>query len=246
MSTTDQTNPAVDVADGIARREYAAHITARDGRNVDVCIVPYGERIVHNDGLGFVPKGVDYVEEIMPGCFDHQVKAAHRVVANFEHEQGIAGVIARGTALRSAADGFHGTFRMLNNASGDAALELINEGVLDSVSFEARFRKNVRSVEGVVQRIKADLLAVAFTRFGAYSGAKVLAVREQATAQMIDERYLPLDMDPKLVERLRASPIVLPDRYRAHPDMTDTSANADTSEDGTRQTDANTTSLEEQ
>lgn len=229
----------------IARREFAAHITPGDGRTVDVLIVPYGERIIHNDGLGGVPKGVDYIEEIMPGCFDHQVNAAHRVVANFEHEQGIAGVVARGTALRSGSDGFHGTFRMLNNASGDAALELVNEGVLDGVSFEARFKKTVRSVEGVMQRVKADLFAVAFTRFAAYPSAKVLGVREQAT-QTIDERYLPLAMDQGLVERLRASPIVLPDRYQAHPDTeTDTSASTDTSEDGTRQPDANNTSLEE-
>jgi len=231
-------------SEGMARREYAAEITPGDGRTVDVRIVPYRERIVHNDGLGFAPKGVDYVEEILPGCFDHQLAAAHRVVANFEHEQGIAGVVARGTALRSAADGFHGTFRMLKNASGDAALELVNEGVLDGVSFEAKFVKSVRSLEGVVQRVKANLFAVAFTRFAAYPSARVLGVREQATSQMIDERHQPLDMDPELVMRLRARGVDLPNRYQAHPEPPDTPAQTGTSDDGTRQPETHTSSLE--
>jgi hypothetical protein len=86
----------------------------------------------------------------------------------------------------------------------------------------------------VVQRVKANLMGVAFTRFGAYSGAKVLAVREEAE-QFVDAELLPFDMDPALVERLRARGVSLPDRYQAHPAETDTPAETGTSEDGTRQ-----------
>ena len=71
--------------DGLARRQFAAEIVSGDGRTVDVRIVPYGERIQHNDGLGGVPRGQMYEEEWMPGVFDHQLNAAHRVLANVEH-----------------------------------------------------------------------------------------------------------------------------------------------------------------
>ena len=49
--------------------------------------------------------------------FDHQLNAAHRVVANYEHGQTMADVIGRGVALRSQPDGFHGTFRILKSPS---------------------------------------------------------------------------------------------------------------------------------
>jgi HK97 family phage prohead protease len=228
---------------GLARRSFAADIVSGDGRTVDVRIVPYGERIKHDDGLGGVRRGELYTEEIMPGAFDHQLNAANRVVANYEHGQTMADVIGRGIALRSAPDGFHGTFRILKSPSGDSALELIQEGVLDGVSFEAKFVKSVRSAEGVVQRVKANLFNVAFTRFAAYSGAKVLAVREEAEV-IVDEALMPVDMDPALVERCRALGIELPDRYKAHPAETDTPAETGTSEDGTRQS-GEPTSLED-
>ena len=63
-----------------------------------------------------------------------------------------------------------------------------------------------------------------------------LAVREEDIEEVtIDEDLLPVDMNPELVERLRAQGVVLPSRYQAHPAETDTSAEPDTSEDGTRQ-----------
>jgi len=224
--------------DGLARRQFAAEIVSGDGRTVDVRIVPYGERIQHNDGLGGVRRGEVYTEEILPGAFDHQLNAAHRVVANYEHGQTMADVIGRGVALRSQPDGFHGTFRILKSPSGDSALELIQEGVLDGVSFEAKFVRSVRNAQGVVQRVKANLFNVAFTRFAAYQGAKVLAVRETADV-IVDEAFLPVDMDPELVKRLRARGIELPDRYQAHPAETDTPPEGGTSEDGTRQLEDN-------
>jgi hypothetical protein len=229
MSTTDMDTETVD---GIARRAFAAELTPGDGRTVDVRIIPYGERIQHDDGLGGVPRGERYTEEMMPGVFSHQVNAASRVVANYEHEQGVHGIVGRGMALRDGPDGFHGTFNMLKTAAGDTALELVREGVLDGVSFEAKFKKSVRNAEGVVQRFKADLYAVAFTRFGAYKGAKVLAVREEAET-VIDEAYMPLDIDPALVARCKARGVALPQRYEAHP-ATDTPAETGTSGDDTR------------
>jgi uncharacterized protein len=218
---------------GLLRRAAAGPVTAGDGRTVDVKIVPYGESIEHNDGLGGVPKGVMYREEWGAGAFDHQMSAPNRVLANCEHEEGIRGIIGHGIALMERADGLYGSFRIHDSAAGDTALTLIREGVFDKVSLEARPRRSVRTTEGVIRRVKADLVGLAFSRFGAYSSARVLALREEAET-VLDEAFLPVDIDPELLARCRALDIELPQRYQAHPDDTDTSAEADTSEAGTR------------
>lgn len=233
LATPDGGRPA-DGPEMIVRT-YAADLTPGDGRTIDVRIVPYGERITHNDGLGGVPKGVPYEEEWLPGVFNHQLNAAHRIVGNVEHEPGIGGMVARGLTLREANDGFYGTLRALENVNGDAALELVREGVFDGVSLEARPVKSTRSTSGVIQRVKANLFAIAFTRFAAYKGAQVLAVREEAE-QIVDETMLPAPIDPELLARCRALGIKLPQRYQGHPDETDTPAPAGTSASGTTQT----------
>jgi uncharacterized protein len=233
MSTVEMTDEMIETPErAFLVRTYAAELTAGDGRTVDVRIVPYGERITHNDGFGGVPKGVPYQEEWVPGAFDGQLKAANRVLVNIEHEQGIGGVVGHGVVLRESHDGFYGSFRLHENADGDKALMLVREGVLESVSLEAMPLKNVRTAAGVVQRVKAHLRNIALTRFAAYEGAKVLALREETT---FDEELLPVEIDPELVERCRRLGIRLPQRYQAHPD-TDTP-----SEDGTSETTPATT-----
>jgi HK97 family phage prohead protease len=242
MSETLQFDTDIEAPEtGLLHREFAAEITATDGRTVDVVIVPYGETIQHNDGHGGVPRGEVYREEWIPGAFAHQLNAANRVVANVEHERGIAGIVGHGLALRESPEGLHGSFKIHKTPVGDTALELINDGVLSGVSLEARPRRggSRRTAAGVIQRVKADLVNVAFTRFGAYKGAKVLAVREEA--DIVDEpRKLVQDIDPELIERCRRLGLALPQRYQAHPDPTDTPDESGTSELGTRQTDDNT------
>lgn len=200
---------------GVAKRTHHAELTVGDGRTVDVRICPYGEIIEHNDGLGGVPKGVSYREQMMPGVFGHQLNAASRVVANVEHQQGIAGIVARGTALREGADGFYGSFRILKGSDGDKTLELIEEGVYDGVSYEAVFVKSVKAATGVVQRVKANLDKIAFTRFAAYKGAEILGTREQP---VITEEIPEFpEFDPERVAAWRAMGIRLPKRLEAHP-----------------------------
>lgn len=221
----------------VIHRTFAADLNPGDGRTVDVRIVPYGEQVQHNDGLGGLPKGQPYTEEWAPGTFAHQEKAANRVLANAEHQQGIAGVVGHGAALLERSDGLYGSFKIHETPDGDKALILIREGVYNTVSLEARPVKSIRKA-GVVLRVKAHLEAIAFSRFGAYAGAQVLAVREQAfeDEEAIPEDLKPLDMDPETVERCRRLGISLPQRYEAHPAETDTPAQSGTSADGTRQT----------
>lgn len=222
--------------DGLIRRTFSAELTSGDGRTVDCRIVPYGEQIQHDDGLGGVPKGMPYTEEWAPGAFQHQERAANRVLANVEHEQGVLGIVGHGLALRETPDGLYGSFRLHETAAGETALTLIREGVLDTVSLEARPQKSVKGVDGVVRRVKAHLQAIAFTRFGAYTNATILALREEATftEETIPEELLPVAMDPATVERIRRLGLELPDRYKAHPDENGHPGQTGTPEDGTR------------
>ncbi len=192
-------------------RTFAAKLTAGDGRTVDVRIVPYGERITHNDGLGGVPRGVDYQEEWLPGVFSHQLNAANRVVANFEHQPGIGGIVGKGLELREAPDGFHGSFKLLETQAGDTMLELIREGSVEGVSLEATPVRNVKAGT-VIQRAKANLRAIAFTRFAAYNGARVLALREEHETTL-DADLLAFDIPPALARRIAEAGVKLPDRY---------------------------------
>lgn len=228
---------------GLLHREFPAELSVGDGRTVEVRIVPYGERVRHNDGAH--GRGEWYEEEFLPGVFDHQLNAANRVLANVEHEMGVNATVGHGTLLRSVpGDGFYGTFRLLNTPAGETARQLIEAGSLDGVSLEAQEVRTLRGRDGVLRRAKANLRAVAFTRFGAYKGARVLALREEAE-QVLDEELLPVDIDPGLIERLKAQGFEVPSRYKAHPAETDTPAEAGTSDDGTRQTEEVIESSEE-
>lgn len=224
----DQTRPEP------LHRTFAAEMTAGDGRTVDVRVIPFGERITHNDGFGGFPRGVDYQEEWLPGVFSHQLKAADKIIGNYEHIQGPQGLVARATELREEADGYHATFRMLKGSDADKTLELIEAGVLDGISVEAIPVKDIKTPSGV-KRAKANLRAVAFTRFAAYTGAKVLAVREEAHI-VIAEELLPTEMDPATVALCRRIGVALPQRYQAHPADNGHPDTVGTPEDGTRPT----------
>lgn len=185
-----------------------------EGRTVDVRLVPFGEVARVADPPSWEP----YEEEWLPGCFDHQFKAANRVVANYKHNQSIQDAVGHGTELRREPDGYHLSVKILPTPAGDTTLELIKGGALPGVSLEARPVQNTRTSAGVIQRVKAHLKGMAFCQEGAFAGAQVLAVRTPP-AVTIAEELIPKPIDPELVQRLRAKGFRLPDRYNeAHPD----------------------------
>lgn len=165
------------------RREFPAEVSASgDGRTLEVRVVPYNEVATVSDPPYYTP----YQEMWVPGAFERQLAAPNRVsvFVNVEHEQGIKGVVGRGTSLREMPDGLHGTFRMLSHPDADKALELVNEGDLTGVSLEFTAGKSVRE-DGIVKRVKARLVNIALVRpsgsgngIQAYKNAGVLAVRE--------------------------------------------------------------------
>jgi HK97 family phage prohead protease len=214
MSVTDTETIEIERPDrAVLVRRFDTQLAAGDGRTVDMRIVPFGEKATVADGHGGVPKGVPYQEEWMPGVFDKQLNAANRVLLNFEHQQGLPGVIGRGLELRRGSDGYHGSFRVMETADGDKALMLIREDVLTGASLEAIPQKSIRTTAGVVQRVKAHLDSVALCRLGAFPSAVVTAVRENDL--MVDEDMLPVELDREVVERCRRLGINLPDRYRS-------------------------------
>ena len=90
---------------GLLCRTFAAEVTAGDGRTIDVRIMPYGEKITHDDGFGGVPKGIPYQEQWDFGAFSDQVRAAevgraNKVLVNFEHGDRLIDVVGNGKTLR--------------------------------------------------------------------------------------------------------------------------------------------------
>lgn len=231
----------------VAIRRYDVQIEAGKGRTVSMRIAPFGEIAVAADGLGGVPKGVPYQEELMPGMLDKQLRAANRVLLNFEHQEGISGVIGYGKALRSAGDGYYGDFVIQETQDGDKALDLVRNGVLGGASVETYWLKSVRSAAGVVRRVKAHLDAVALCRTPAYPSAVVTGLRSQEieSAVLMDEELLPVSLDPELAERCRRLGIRLPQRFEAHPAENGHPGETGTPEDGTRQSENTPTSEDE-
>jgi HK97 family phage prohead protease len=118
----------------------------------------------------------------MPGAFTRQLSTPGRdkVLLNFEHEVGIRGVIGQSLSFRERDDGLYGSFGVHENTDGDKALEMINTGLLTGLSAEFRpTRGGSRRVDGVVQRLRAQLDKVSLCRYPAYQAAQVLAVREE-------------------------------------------------------------------
>lgn len=227
----------------VAIRRLDTTIEAGDGRTVSFRIAPFGETATCADGLGGMPRGVPYKEELMPGLYDKQLRAANRVLLNFEHQQGLAGIVGHGVDLERRGDGYHASFRIHDNADGDKALTLVKEGVLRGASVESYWLKSIRSAAGVVQRVKAHLEAVAICRQGAYPGAVMTGLRtgELPDEILIDEVLLPVNPDPDVLARCRALGIRVPQRYEAHPAETDTPAEPGTPDDGTRPPEENST-----
>jgi HK97 family phage prohead protease len=156
-------------------REVSVEIAEGDGRTLVSRLVPYNEVATVSDG------GPPYQEMFVPGAFQRQKGAAHRIKAflNFRHGQGLSDQIGFAKSVEERADGLHGELRVLDGNDGDKALQLVREGMLDKLSIEFSVPPGgTRVVDGVVQRVRAHLKGVALVPRGAYAGAAVLAVRE--------------------------------------------------------------------
>lgn len=203
---TDQTERNIIV------RSYEAELTEGDGRTLDLRIVPYNvvQRVA--DPPSYEP----YDEMWVPGAFERQLEAAHRVKVwlKFEHGDHPSAIIGRGVELHEDGQSLRGSFRLRSGSEADMALEFVRDGFLSGVSLEAIPIKSVRR-GGVVQRLRAHLDKVALVRTPAYTGAEVLAIRgaiEDDDPPKIPDWARPTPIDPALVEAVSRYADV-PDRY---------------------------------
>jgi HK97 family phage prohead protease len=191
MSALEELRPKDDPWER-CERQYVAELAVGDGRTLEGRIVPYNVTARVADPPHFEP----YNEMFLPGAFRAQLNAAHRikVFLNFEHEQGIGGIIGSASGLYEAGrasglydrdDGLYGTFRMVTGSNGDTALDLVNEGLLTGMSLEFS-SKNHPSVDGVRQRVDCRVDRVSLCRFPAYKDAQVLAVREEPELVVVE------------------------------------------------------------
>ncbi len=197
------------------RREFPVELAEGDGRTIEATIVPYNTPAVVADPPDFKA----YREEWLPGAFEKQTTAVDRVKVwlNFEHNQGLAGVIGHGVTLEERGTSLHGVFRVHNNSDGDKALELVREGLLTGMSLEAIALRSRTTAAGVTQRLRAHLDGVALCRFPAYKDAQVLAVREEPVA--VARAFEPVPgMDEQTVARLAALGVVPLERVKVTRD----------------------------
>jgi HK97 family phage prohead protease len=169
-----------------------------DGRTIEARIVPYNTPTVVADHPKNGGTGVPYTEVWLPGAFERQTSAVNRVPVwlNFEHEQGLRGIVGHGAELVERDDALYGSFRVHQNSDGDKALQMVGDGVLTGISLEARPMRS-RRLGDVVERLRAHLEAVSLCRIGAYPEAVVMAVRQLETdAPEPDEPDVPAPPEP--------------------------------------------------
>jgi len=195
-------------------RTFAVESQALDGRTLTVRVVPFDEVATVADPPDFRP----YQEQFVPGVFERQMNAAHRVRLRTDHasidasgarKSGVVGVVGRGVSLRESSGGVEAEFRFLNTPEADTALELVKDGGYDGVSAEFAPIRNTRTKDGVMQRVKAHLDSVALAVGPAYSKAEILALREEPVT--IDESMLPPAPDQVLIDRMMSLGIRVPE-----------------------------------
>jgi HK97 family phage prohead protease len=151
--------------------------TEGDGRTVVGRIVPYGETIRFVD-----PYDGNQVkqERFVRGAFAKQAgsSAWARVLLTYEHDDGFTNILGYGRDLEERDDGAYATFRLYEADAAKARdmIEHSHRGL--SVAFSTRKRGRT-DPDGVVVRDDVRAERVGITNDPAYSGAKVLAVRNQ-------------------------------------------------------------------
>lgn len=145
-----------------------------DGRTIVGRCVPYGEVADVADG-----DGEPYREKFVRGAFKSSIRAPHRVLLDFEHQQTPLDVVGHATKLEERDDGLWGEFAAVGRP-GEQALELVRAGVLGGMSVHALAFGPGRRDGDVVVRNNCRLNRVALCREPAYAGAVVEALRARA------------------------------------------------------------------
>jgi len=152
-------------------RAFAGDLSIRsDGRTITGIVVPYDTEARVSDG------GAPYVERFQRGAFAKTIaERGDRVKLLVSHDRRSL-PIGRAVSLVEQPDGLHIEARVSATRQGDEALELVRDGVVDSLSIGFRPIAS-RNDRGVTVRTEARLDEVSLVLFGAYEDARITAVR---------------------------------------------------------------------
>lgn len=164
-------------------RAFAADLSIRadgEGRTIAGIVVPFDATASVSDG------GPRYEERFARGAFAKTIaERGDRVKLLMQHDH--REPIGRATLLREDGAGLYGEFRVSAVPSGDQALQLVRDGVLDS--FSLGFTPIKHSREGqVTVRTEVRLREASLVTFPAYDGARVLALRAALATLPEEER----------------------------------------------------------
>ena len=143
-------------------------------------LAPYNTPATVADPPHYTP----YRESFRRGCFYLDADSADQPqnVVNYEHQRGVTNVVGHAVRIVDRPDALYATLALHATQGGSTALELVQSGVLRSVSIEFRPLES-KLVGDVLERVRVRLGDIALCRRPAYEGAKVTAIREGALAR---------------------------------------------------------------
>jgi HK97 family phage prohead protease len=167
---------------GGAVQHRAAEIRDADTKEgvLTVLVAPYGRR------TRLLP---NVTEEFAAGCFARSVKSPHRLSVFHEHGGPLVG---RGFEAEDLPDGFLVRSKIGSTLAAREMLSLIEDRILTDASVEFRPIQRHMKVEqhgdsyDITHR-QADLTGYAMVSEGAYTGTKVLSLRDFESGRAREE-----------------------------------------------------------
>lgn len=184
--------------------ELADPDTQTDGRTISVRVVSWDtDYQVSDNGRDF------YTERFIPGGLN--MRSGAELVATSEHDprmlhQGVAGrdgfdgrvgvPVGRIAATHVRADGLYADVRVFDSIDGAAFLRYVRSLARSGrdLFVSSEFDDIAHDDTGVVERVDATLIGLAFTLTPQHGDARVLAVRSQLETHMSDVEP---DIDPE-------------------------------------------------
>jgi HK97 family phage prohead protease len=162
----------------ILRRAWSPHLDLEirgDGRTVYGLAVPFDSPTPIRDRSG------TYDEVFRMGAFADTIRERGDRVKFLANHDRQTMPLGKAIMLREDPAGLIGEFRVSATPAGDAALELIRDGVLDALSIGFAPIQSVgrEGRDPVVERTAVKLMEVSAVAFPAYEGALIAGVRSE-------------------------------------------------------------------
>jgi len=180
----------------------------RSGRTIAGIVVPFNTPARVSDG------GPAYLEAFQRGSFAKTIaERGDRVKLLYQHNS--LEPIGRATLLREDSAGLYGEFHVSSLNRGDEALELVNDGVIDSFSVGFAPIKHEKR-DGMTVRTEVRMREASLVTFPAYEDARIQAVRA-AFGDMSAPELIALLRNLDLPEISASTPDGEPDAAQIEP-----------------------------